>query len=141
MPRAKPITVVKEFVQVTYNPYTLIMRINGLPKTYNAMGRSHWAVKAKEVKYWHEQIAYRVMGKTPKNPLSKAMVKLIRCSSRAPDADGIVSSFKAPLDGLTRAGIIADDDMSVIGFPEYEWRKGKAKTGYIEIYVTDVLDS
>ena len=141
MPPRKAITVVKEFVQVTYHPYTLIMRINGLPKTYNAMGRSHWAVKAKEVKYWHEQVAYRVMGKTPKTPLLRASVKLIRCSARAPDADGIVSSFKAPLDGLTRAGIIANDDMSVIGFPEYEWRKGKMKSGYIEIYVTENLDS
>ena len=105
------------------------------------MGRSHWAVKLKETRFWHEQIGYRLIGRTPKFPLKKATLKLVRCSSIPPDADGLVSSFKAVIDGLTKAQVIANDDMATIGFPHYEWKKGKPKTGFIEVCVTEVLDS
>jgi len=116
------------------------MRIQGLPKTYNALGRTHWAVKLKESRYWHEQVGLRVTGKLPQLPLSKAKLILIRCSSSAPDADGLVSSFKAVLDGLVRAKVLTDDKMVNIGIPQYEWRRGKSRAGYIEVIVNEIED-
>lgn len=137
----KPILQIKEIVQVSQTPYSLFMRIQGLPKTYNSMGRSHWAVKLKESRYWIDAVGYRVKGRLPPIPLLRAQIKLIRCSSNPPDADGLVSSFKAVVDGLTRAGVLADDKMSNIGFPNFEWRKGKPKCGYIEVIVNEIVEA
>lgn len=78
------------------------------------------------------------MNKEPKEPLKKAKVTLSRFSTREPDFDGLVCSFKPILDGLTNSKIIIDDKMSVIGQPTYKWEKiGKGK-GKIHILVEEL---
>jgi Holliday junction resolvase RusA-like endonuclease len=74
----------------------------------------------------------------PDRPLEKAEVTLIRYSSRSPDYDGLVHSFKPVVDALKKCLIIKDDNMQVIGRPEYQWIKASPKEGRIEIIVREI---
>lgn len=117
--------------------YHLKIKIDGLPKTINAIGRMNFWVKVQEAKKWKELVFYATKGKIPKEPLSRAHVIFTRNSSRSADFSGLVSSFKHPEDGLISAGIITNDTMEVIGQPTYRWKKTKPKEGFIEIEVMD----
>lgn len=74
----------------------------------------------------------------PPRPLTKAKLTLIRHSSRCPDYDGLVVSFKPVVDALKKCGIIADDSMSVIGKPTYEWKKIGVREGKIAVIVDEI---
>jgi Holliday junction resolvase RusA-like endonuclease len=115
--------------------YYLEFSIPGLPKTTNAGGRAHWAVKVKEAERWKWAVGVAVLRKQPSAPLRKAQVTLTRHSSVEPEYDGLVSSFKAILDALTLHGVIADDQPSVIGVPKYEWKKAPPNQGRVEVCV------
>lgn len=121
--------------------YKLHITIQGLPKTTNSGGRQHWAVKVKEAQRWVSLVKFHSLGKIPHTPLKKAKLKFIRHSAIAPDFDGIVSSFKHLSDGLVRAGILEDDNMSVTGTPEYKWEKVARGSGFIEIFVEENLEN
>lgn len=118
--------------------YSLSIEIPGLPKTINAIGRSHWAMKAREAQYWKQCVITFTFNKKPSKPLQKARVKFTRFSSVAPDGDGIVSSFKHILDGLVAARILENDKLENIGMPTYEWEKAKQGAGKIRIEVFSV---
>jgi hypothetical protein len=113
--------------------------INDLPKTINALGRAHWAVKVREVKKWkHLIMLYALRTKNdfqPFSPLKKAKLTLTRFSSVEPDFDGLVSSFKVVIDGLIYAQVIEDDKQSNIGQPTYLHVKSKRKEGKIKVRV------
>jgi hypothetical protein len=115
--------------------YWLTISIPDLPKTINAGGRTHWAVKAKEAQKWISWIAALTLTVKPPRPLPKAILALTRHSSREPDFDGLVSSFKHVIDGLVHAGIIQDDKPMVIGQPAFYWHKSKPKAGHVLIQV------
>ena len=74
----------------------------------------------------------------PPQPLTKAKVTITRHSSRCPDYDGLVSAAKSLLDGLKLAQIIEDDNMNVIGRPEFKWEKCSPKSGHVVITVESV---
>lgn len=111
--------------------------IMGLPKTINAAGRWHWALKSKEANYWKKMVFLSVCSQRPIEPLKKAKLTLTRCSSSEPDFDGLVSSFKHVLDGLKEARIILDDKPSNIGSPTYLWEKVSPKAGRIKVKVEE----
>ena len=115
--------------------FRLSLILTGLPKTTNAGGRLHWAVKAKEAKSWRNLVAMATLGAKPPHPLKSATLALTRYSTREPDFDGLVSSFKHIIDGLVDAGIIADDKPSVIGQPAFYWHKAAPKNGHVLIQV------
>ena len=117
--------------------YSLEFEIQDLPKTYNQIGRSHWSVKAKEAQKWKKYVYLHTIGKRPSKPLTKAKLILIRCSSQCPDPDGLVSSFKHTIDGLTEAEIIAGDTFNIIGMPEYRWEKAPREYGRIKVKVIE----
>ena len=56
-------------------------------------------------------------------------------SSKPPDSDGLVISFKHVLDALILADVIIDDNYMVIGMPDYKWQKQTRGKGYIEFEV------
>lgn len=60
---------------------------------------------------------------------------MIRRSSRSPDYDGLVHSFKPVMDALKFHGIIQDDSMANIGVPEYRWEKTQSGKGHIQLIV------
>lgn len=102
------------------------------------MGRSHWAMKVKEARHWHQAVLAATSAHKPEIPLFKAKLTLTRISSSCPDSDGLVSSFKHVVDGLRHAKIIKDDKFINIGMPEYRWEKGAKGNGHIEITVEAV---
>ena len=124
---------------ITQKRYILDLTIEGLPATYNATAmKSHW-FKIRNKNLWKDLISHHVRGLEPKQgPLAKARCSLTRCSSKAPDYDGLVQSFKPVLDGLVQSGILIDDAMSVIGKPEYQWEPAKRGQGSIKISVEEL---
>jgi Holliday junction resolvase RusA-like endonuclease len=83
-------------------------------------------------------IAAHTVGKRPPAPLKRAKLTLVRYSSVSPDFDGLVSSWKAPIDGLIHAGVIEDDSMEHIGVPAFHWEKAPPKRGKIFIGVEEM---
>lgn len=120
--------------------YKLHFTVPGLPKTTNAKrGFSHWGEFVAEATKWKKNIIPFINSVRPHYPLERAHVTCIRHSSSSPDYDGLVSSFKHILDALVDARVLMDDKMSVIGAPLYQWKKTKAKAGYIEVIVEEIL--
>lgn len=119
-------------------PYELKFTIEDLPHSTNSLGRKHWGAKLKESRKWERLVWETVIfGGYPKppSPLKKAKISLTRHSSREPDFDGLVSTFKHVLDGLKNAKIIVDDKMSVIGQPNYKWECAPRNKGKITVHV------
>lgn len=108
--------------------------IEGLPKTYNSIGRAHWAVKAAEARTWISKVR-GALRDIPAVPFKKATLTLTRVSTSCPDPDGLASSFKHVIDGLVRAGVIENDKFTNIGSPNYLWEKGKANQGFIKVEI------
>jgi len=115
--------------------YYLKIDLQGLPRTVNSIGRLHWAVKAKETRYWIDCVALYVINKKPLKPLPKVRLRFTRFSSRQPDFDNLVNSFKAVQDGLVVSGILQNDKPENIETPEYIWQKACHKKGQIRIEV------
>jgi Holliday junction resolvase RusA-like endonuclease len=114
------------------------INLPGLPKTTNASTANWRAVNAERSK-WKKRIysALKLRKLIPLEPLVHAKISLIRYSSSRPDYDGLVSSFKAILDGLVEAGLIKNDTPENIGVPVYAWRKESQRNGHIKIIVED----
>jgi Holliday junction resolvase RusA-like endonuclease len=117
----------------------LEFEIEGLPKMTNTL-RKHWAVIQKERAKWKRLVAQACLNEKDcaariRKPLTQAQVTITRFSSTAPDYDGLVSAGKAILDGLVEAGVIVDDNVSVIGQPKYLWEKAKPKMGKVRVRV------
>lgn len=124
--------------------YRLELEISGLPKRFNQGQGSHWTVRHQEAQKWHKRVLGRMVvtrSFPPKRPLSRARVTLIRYSSRAPDFDGLVQSFKPVMDALKKCLIILDDNMEVIGKPDYRWEQTCRGEGKIRILVEEVATS
>lgn len=117
--------------------YHLSFEIPYLPETTNSGGRKHWTVKAAEARRWKQLVWYSCIGKTPRSPLTKAVVTLTRFSSSEPDFDGLCSSFKHVLDGLVECGVLVNDKMSTIGQPHYKWQKTGRNMGKVSVEVKD----
>lgn len=119
--------------------YCIEFEIPGLPPTINAGGRSrHWRIGWAATAKWKESIGWATAGKRPKKPLERAQITLTRYSSMEPDFDGLVSSFKAVIDGLVVHGVLAGDKMSQIGQPRYRWEKCPRNSGKIKVRVEEV---
>lgn len=122
-------------------PYVLRLVIIGLPKRYNTISGTHWSLRAKEARKWHQRLLGRMITQRispPRKPLARAKLRLTRYSSRPPDYDGLVQSFKPVVDALIKTLIIADDNMEVVGKPEYNWERVPANEGKILIEVEEI---
>ena len=127
-------------VQSQQNPYVLKLVLPGLPKMTNAMGKSiHWKARMRERDQW-KRLVVLVIGARhrPPKPLAKAKLTLTRHSTTQPDPDGLVSGFKASIDGLVHAGVLEDDKGKNIGMPTYQWEKAPQKKGFISMRVEEV---
>lgn len=122
-------------------PYRLEITLTGLPKRINQFHGSSWQVKYAESRKWQLRLYAKMLitkQHSPPEPLNKANVTLIRHSSRCPDYDGLVSSFKRVIDALKKLNVIKDDNMNVIGKPEYQWVQSNPKHGFITVIVEEV---
>ena len=104
-----------------------------------ARGR-HWAEKQRVTQAAHDEIIAEVRNQGWQGPtLQKAHVKVIFTlpSRRKIDGGSLVERSKPWIDGLVLAGVIADDDLETIGFPEFSHtyeRRAQAQT-VVEVYV------
>lgn len=121
----------------TENPYSLAAWLPILPASLTNNGHGHWAKKHKQKRQVTDLVKFAIHMYRPKKPLEKARVVLTRHSASEPDFDNLVASFKPVIDALVEAGVIIDDKSSVIGQPEYRWKKAKPKQGSIEVWVMD----
>lgn len=122
--------------------YTFKCKIDYLPKTRNEMERRHWSFIHKEKQQCYELVLSKVHRHRPVRPLKKAVLILTRHSTREPDFDNLVGSWKYILDALKKYRIIEDDKPSVIGSPRFQWRKAEKNKGFIEIEVSEIpIDS
>lgn len=119
--------------------YSVEFELKGLPKLTNQLSRGVWQKRMGHTNLWKRKVWAAVWHLKPPEPLAHAALTLIRCSSREPDFDGLVSGFKPVIDGLVEAGILANDKSSNIGQPKYEWVKTSPKLGKIKIKVEEVL--
>lgn len=118
--------------------YRLCFELIGLPRTTNAQSGLHWRQKAAEVKQWHRAVWAAIGSRRPERPLPRAKVSFTRFSSREPDYDGLVSSFKHLADALIESKIILDDKMSCIGQPSYNWVKVPPKRGKVRVELEEI---
>lgn len=118
-------------------PYTLNITVPGLPKRINQMSGRTWYVRSAESKKWLSSIsAYATI---PPNPIRRAKLTLVRFSSRCPDYDGLVSSFKHVIDALVTLRILEDDSMIHIGMPDFMWVITDRGKGKIQIIVEELF--
>lgn len=118
--------------------YSIEFTIPLLPHTTNSLGRAHWSKKVREARTWHQLVRLAVRGQLPHEPLKRSELTLTRHSSRRPDHDGLVSSFKHVIDGLVKANVIAGDAHEYIGIPTYDWGKVGPKKAFITVKVESV---
>lgn len=118
--------------------YQLKITIPGLPKTTNGNARAHWRRLQQQAKTWQRATLLAIGSQRPIAPLKRARLVLTRHSSREPDFDGLVSSFKHCVDSLVKAGVIIDDKMSVIGQPDYRWQRAPMRGGFVTIEVSEI---
>ena len=103
--------------------------IPSLPGLNTSTRRRHWSQQHKEAVQW-ESLVWAEMAmagqEKPTEPWEKVRCRLTRCSSRQPDYDNLVASFKVVLDSLVKNSVLADDRPQNFtdGHPEYVWKKG-----------------
>jgi hypothetical protein len=118
--------------------YKLEFEICGVPKLLLNY-RGHWRAIHAEKKKWRLLTLAAIQNQfKPTQPLTSAALKLTRYTSRASDFDNRVSSFKAVVDSLVEAGILANDDDGVIRQREYPWIKCANKDSKIRIEVSEL---
>lgn len=102
----------------------------------NQHSRMHWAQRKREADVWKALIRAKAYEcKIDNLNLPKAHITLTRHSSRCPDYDGLVSSFKRAIDGLVDAQVIQDDSFHVIGASRYLWVKAPPGKGFVTIKI------
>lgn len=104
----------------------------------NELLRSNWRTKHGQAKKWKQLVFIAVSKHIPDKPFMKAKLTLTRFSAKRPDFDGLVAGFKPVIDGLVEAGVITNDDFSVVGVPEYLHEIMPPKKGKIKIKVEEL---
>ena len=114
--------------------YHLKLDLPGLPRI-NTSDNRHWRVRQREKKDWYFLVWIESHRFVPESPLVRAQVRITRHSSSEPDYENLTQGGKHILDGLVRAGVLADDKPSVIGQPEYRWEKAPPRKGHVTVEV------
>lgn len=119
--------------------YYLDVDLPGVPILPNRMKKNWYSFAAESTK-WKDIVYVHCRNRFPKTPLKKASIIFIRYSSREPDFDNLVRSFKPVLDGL-KGHIIEDDNQKIIGKPTYLWKKEKEVDAHIRIILTGMEET
>lgn len=115
--------------------YKLKFQISGVPSSGNAKLDKHKLAQYRENKKWHKKVFLAVRNQLPAKPLNKCELHLIRYGSMTLDYDNLVISFKSIVDGLSEAGVIADDSYAVTGKWDVDQIKSTRKDAHVEIIV------
>lgn len=118
--------------------YSAEATIDFLPPMSNMLLRGNWRKRHGLTLKWKFYTSLAFANKRPPEPLTKAKLTLTRHSNRRPDHDGLVSGFKAIIDGLVETGVIQDDSFEVIGTPIYLWEKAPNRKGFVTVRVESI---
>lgn len=119
--------------------YTLQITTDQIPRTPNALGKAGMWYTQNERKKWRKIIDALTLGRRPPSPLKKAKATYIRCTSRQPDYDNMVSANKFVQDALVFNKIIIDDKPGTLE-ATYSWQKVKPKEGKLIIIVEGLVN-
>lgn len=126
--------------EVTFNPYRLSIFLDFLPDIQLNSSHGHWASRYTKIRKVKATVGFSVFEHKPKEPLKQARLTLVRHSTRQPDFDNLVASFKPVIDALTEYQIIVNDKPENIGQPSYNWVKCARVSQGISILVEEVSD-
>lgn len=119
--------------------YSLELVIPFLPIAFNEAKSQDKFEYNKLKKTWHNLVFLYSRGKIPSQPLTKVKLTLRRFNYKAMDYDGLVSSFKAPVDGLVHSMILKNDTWKITGKWDVDYIfLPKDQTPYITIRVDEV---
>lgn len=113
--------------------------VEGLPKSPNAIGRSHWAVQAKHKKEWAEKIGWLAKAAYKGKPLEKATIAfhISTGDNRRHDPDNLAWSVsKVTLDAIKDI-IITDDSIDNVSLVYYYSRE-KPRGFTVEVLDTPI---
>ncbi len=122
--------------------YHLRIEIPGLPRLQSgAFG--HWRERRKHDSRWKQLVGYELRGKFPPKPFERAFVVCTRfsASSKAPDRDNLVASFKPLVDALVDPPLarpVLVDDSPDHMTAEYHWEPCPRGKGRVVIEVAEV---
>ena len=116
--------------------------IGELTPTYNKYIRMHFHQRGKLRDMFYDEMRGQLLNSKkfpPVKPMLKCSLFLSRYSTREPDYDGLVGSFKIVVDLLQPdyLNIIIDDSLSVTGKWHCDWFKCKRKDQRTEIVVVE----
>lgn len=124
--------------------YLLEFELEGLPSLQVAgSGGGHWRKRHAEAKRWKQAVRGAVLENfhLPDEPLTRVRMRCERFSTREPDWDNLVASFKPIRDGLVEIGVMVDDKPSVLVACEHRWFKAKRGQGKIRVRLDAVQDT
>lgn len=117
----------------------LEFEINALPKRINQISGRSWFVYSNERRRWRVLVGMTLIAigkKEFKN--QKVHITFERHSSRQPDFDNLVHSFKPILDALVFHKVLIDDSPKHIE-SSYKWVKTPQKLGKIKVYIKPLI--
>lgn len=123
---------------ISKSPYIFEVAVQIMPKMTNTLNSMNWRARHGESQKIKRAVWACVWPYKPLHPFKRAKISLTRFSSKQPDYDGLVSSFKHVIDTLTETGIIVNDRLSEIGIPTYAWVSCPPTKGFIKIRVEEV---
>ncbi len=98
--------------------------------------------RTKYRKEWHKRVwlAVRESGEKPREPWKTAGIVVVRHSALPePDRDNLAYSAKVILDGLVKAGVIADDAPANLEIQRYTWEHATGADQRVEVEVSDQI--
>jgi hypothetical protein len=113
----------------------ICFELPGLPPTTNVLNTKHWAAKKSIRDDWQGLISVVTSQCRPVKPYHRAHLTLTRYSTRCPDSDGLVGSFKYIIDGLVKCRVLEDDSYQHIGMPTYLWEKSSREESRIKVEI------
>jgi Holliday junction resolvase RusA-like endonuclease len=118
--------------------YSREIVIFNLPPTPNR-SEAHWSGRSLTRASWRQLVDKAINARgLPPHPLERARITCTRFSSKRPDYDNLVASFKSVIDGLVDCGVIEDDADSVLVERSYLWQHATNQESKIIVKVEEV---
>lgn len=102
--------------------------VEGLPKSPNQIGRSHWAIQARHKQEWHNTIGWLAKAAYNGKPLEKAHItfKIHVGDNRRHDPDNLAWAVSKPTLDAIKGIILVDDSIDNVTL-SYEYYRDKPR--------------
>lgn len=107
--------------------YSIEIELNLYNTDPNRTRGKHWTVVRKTQRQIKQEIKLLTRGKTPKTPLSKFKISIVRYAVKEMDWDNLVASLKPAIDALHLSQIIKNDSWKYIRHIDIDQVKSKTE--------------